>query len=1192
MFHLYLKKVEIYGFKSFADKIELEFSQGVTAVVGPNGSGKSNIADAVRWVLGEQSAKNLRGSKMEDIIFAGTQKRRPLGYAEVSLVIDNSLGELPIEYNEVRITRRVFRSGESEFYINKSLCRLKDIYQLFMDTGLGKEGYSIIGQGKIDEILSTSSEDRRYIFEEAAGIVKYKTRKNEAEKKLNRTEQNLLRINDIIRELENQIDPLSIQAEKAKKFISLKEQLKEKELALFIHKMDQLKETQDKIQFGKQGIQEEIKKQEKIIEQQEKINNQLKIQLKQIEDTINFNQKSLYNLSTQSEKNRSDIQLLNSRIDNLSENKERLILEINDMNEEMDQYKEEKEIKKQELEKISQYLEKQSDILVEKKERLNILKSTLTDKETSIEKKRQEKLELINYLSDLKSNLNGIQIMENNIKNQLQQLSHQYVEGEKKRANKVDVLKKEQKNKQLKEQEIQELEDSRKSLSSQLNKEFLQIEKLEDEIKKKYNEIQSKKSRQKILVEMENEYDGYYKSVKNLMMKREKNKLLKDIIYGVVAEIIHVPQQYAIAIERALGSSSQNIIVKDEYGAQDCIRILNKNKWGRATFLPLNIIKGNKITKELNILRDTKGYIGIASSLIQYDSIFKQVIEQLLGRVIIVEKMEDGIYLSRKLSHKFKIVTLQGDVFNPGGSIVGGSNSHKESGIISRQNEIEVLSEELNNLRKQYNVLTEKYEKLKIHKKGLEDKEKQLIDRIKNEEFEKVSIENSMKQIGNEIREVENEMSKIQKELDSFQIELSDLMEKEKSTEREIYNINESITNIDDEINTNDHSNKDEKANIENLNNKITQLEVELATSQQKQAQIHNQILNLNKNIENNQSILQEKKLTKDRYEMEIEENNNTIEKKRISLKEMLHEKSELELQTNNLSIKRKELEKQIEVCEGKLNQFNKQFVISNNALHKTEIQLNKVEMQIDTLQNNIYEDYKLTYHSVLGYKKKIEDLSQINSEIQHCKEELQNMGNINIDSIEEYERISERYQFLLKQRNDLNAGKKSLNKVIDEIAVTMEKQFKKQFDIIKEEFNNVFQKLFRGGYGKIYLMEPESPLNCGIEIEVQPPGKKLQSLSLLSGGERALTAVALLFAILKVRPTPFCILDEIEAALDDANVYRYASFLKDFSQNTQFIAITHRKGTMEYADVLYGVTMEEQGISKLVSVKLNELAS
>ena len=1189
---MYLKKVEIYGFKSFADKIELEFSQGVTAVVGPNGSGKSNIADAVRWVLGEQSAKNLRGSKMEDIIFAGTQKRRPLGYAEVSLVIDNSLGELPIEYNEVRITRRVFRSGESEFYINKSLCRLKDIYQLFMDTGLGKEGYSIIGQGKIDEILSTSSEDRRYIFEEAAGIVKYKTRKNEAEKKLNRTEQNLLRINDIIRELENQIDPLSIQAEKAKKFISLKEQLKEKELALFIHKMDQLKETQDKIQFGKQGIQEEIKKQEKIIEQQEKINNQLKIQLKQIEDTINFNQKSLYNLSTQSEKNRSDIQLLNSRIDNLSENKERLILEINDMNEEMDQYKEEKEIKKQELEKISQYLEKQSDILVEKKERLNILKSTLTDKETSIEKKRQEKLELINYLSDLKSNLNGIQIMENNIKNQLQQLSHQYVEGEKKRANKVDVLKKEQKNKQLKEQEIQELEDSRKSLSSQLNKEFLQIEKLEDEIKKKYNEIQSKKSRQKILVEMENEYDGYYKSVKNLMMKREKNKLLKDIIYGVVAEIIHVPQQYAIAIERALGSSSQNIIVKDEYGAQDCIRILNKNKWGRATFLPLNIIKGNKITKELNILRDTKGYIGIASSLIQYDSIFKQVIEQLLGRVIIVEKMEDGIYLSRKLSHKFKIVTLQGDVFNPGGSIVGGSNSHKESGIISRQNEIEVLSEELNNLRKQYNVLTEKYEKLKIHKKGLEDKEKQLIDRIKNEEFEKVSIENSMKQIGNEIREVENEMSKIQKELDSFQIELSDLMEKEKSTEREIYNINESITNIDDEINTNDHSNKDEKANIENLNNKITQLEVELATSQQKQAQIHNQILNLNKNIENNQSILQEKKLTKDRYEMEIEENNNTIEKKRISLKEMLHEKSELELQTNNLSIKRKELEKQIEVCEGKLNQFNKQFVISNNALHKTEIQLNKVEMQIDTLQNNIYEDYKLTYHSVLGYKKKIEDLSQINSEIQHCKEELQNMGNINIDSIEEYERISERYQFLLKQRNDLNAGKKSLNKVIDEIAVTMEKQFKKQFDIIKEEFNNVFQKLFRGGYGKIYLMEPESPLNCGIEIEVQPPGKKLQSLSLLSGGERALTAVALLFAILKVRPTPFCILDEIEAALDDANVYRYASFLKDFSQNTQFIAITHRKGTMEYADVLYGVTMEEQGISKLVSVKLNELAS
>ncbi|SJZ35068.1 chromosome segregation protein SMC [Garciella nitratireducens] len=1189
---MYLKKIEIYGFKSFADKIELEFDEGVTAVVGPNGSGKSNIADAVRWVLGEQSAKNLRGSKMEDVIFAGTEKRKPLGYAEVSLVIDNSLGELPIEYNEVRITRRVFRSGESEFYINKSLCRLKDIHQLFMDTGLGKEGYSIVGQGKIDEILSASSEDRRYIFEEAAGIVKYKARKIEAEKKLSRTEQNLLRINDIIKELENQIDPLSTQSKKAKEFIKFKELLKEKELALFVHKMEQLKETQKKIQVNKNAVQEEIKKQEKIIEEKEENSNKLKIQLKQIEDNINCYQKSLYNLSSESEKNRSEIELLNNKIENLLENRKRVIKEFDDTNKEICQYKMDKEAKERDLKKITSDVEKLSNTLLQEKERLNTLKNTLIDKETNVEKKRQEKLEFMNCLSELKSDLNGIQIMRTNIKNQIQQLNFQYSQKKKKMIDKKNILKNEIHNKDLKDQQIQELEDIKKNLSYKFNTKNLQIQTLEKKVKNKYNEIQSKQSRKKILIEMENEYDGYYKSVKNLMLERNKNNFLKNIIYGVVAEVIQVPTKYAVAIERALGSSAQNIIVKDEYSAQECIRILNKNKWGRATFLPLNIIKGNKIINELNIFKEIKGYIGIASDLIQYDSDFTQIIEQLLGRVIIVEKMEDGIYLSRKLNHRFKIVTLQGDVFNPGGSIIGGSNSYKNNGLIERQNEIEILSRELDSLIIEYNDLLKKNEILKNHKKELEDKGKELLDRIKNKQFEKLNIENSIKQIKNEIEELEKEITKIQNEVIEFETELDTLIKKEKFTQEKINDINKTIIKIDDQINKSDYLNKDEKENIEKLNNKITQLEIELATNQQKQTEIYHQILKLNKRIKNSQNIITEKKDTIECCEIELKKNSKTIEQKKNSLEKRLYKKSELEKQIKIFSITKEEIKKQIESCEEELNQFNKQLIVSNNALHKIEIQLNKVEMQMDTLENNIYEDYKLNYYSALGYKKKIENISKINSEIQYYKDEIQKLGNVNIDSIQEYERISERYQFLLKQRDDLNIAKKSLNQIIDEIMITMENQFKEEFNIIKKEFNNVFQKLFQGGYAKIYLTDPKDSLNCGIEIEVQPPGKKLQNLSLLSGGERALTAVALLFAILKVRPTPFCILDEIEAALDDANVYRYANFLKEFSKNTQFIAITHRKGTMEYADILYGITMEEQGVSKLVSVKLSEFVS
>lgn len=1189
---MFLKGIEVYGFKSFADKIELEFEPGITAVVGPNGSGKSNVSDAVRWVLGEQSAKNLRGGKMEDIIFAGTQKRKPLGYAEVSLIIDNSLGKLPIDYEEVRITRRIFRSGESEFYINKSSCRLKDIHQLFMDTGLGKEGYSIIGQGKIDEILNASSQDRRYIFEEAAGIVKYKSRKNDAEKKLDKTEQNLLRINDIIQELENQIEPLSAQAEKAKEFLSLKEQLKEKELALFIYKMDNLKEKQDEIQFNKHSIEEDLRKKEKIIEKKEGSNNQLKIQLKSTEETMDSRQQYLYDLRSKNEKNDSDIQLLNNEINNLRENEDRLEVDINEIKENIIQYSQEKQTKEKELDDISTYLEKQSTTLLKRKEELGKLKDILKDKESNIEEKRQQKFESINNLSDLKSNLNGIQVMEENIKKQLQQLKEQDVQLKERLKHQKSILQKEKNKEELNEQVIKAIRKSKKSLDEELNKVLSQLKSSTDKIEKHYKTIQSQKSRLKVLVEMENEYDGYYKSVKNLMSARDKNKFLKENIYGVVAELIKSSQQYTLAIERALGSSIQNIVVKDEFVAQESIKILSENKWGRATFLPLNIIKGKKIVKEQNILKETKGFIGIASDLVEYDPRFSPIIHQLLGRVVIVETMEAGIYLSRKLNQRFKIVTLEGDVFNPGGSIVGGRSSYKNSGILSRQQEIETLSKKIHDFKKQYEKLSQENIRLKNQKENLQSKEKELIEEMNKKELEKITLKNSSHQINSEVERIENEIARIQNEVDTFDTELEELQERKKLAKSNIVQTNQLIDQLDHEINTKDDISKNEKEKIELLNSEITHLEIDLAKNKQKKIEIQNQLIQINTNIKNSKDNLKKQEYRYEQYGVKVVENKSKIQELKACMEEVSNTIVQSKQQIDLLSQKRKKIEREIQVYEEELREHNKQLVLSNNALHKIEIQLNKVKMEMDTLQSRIYEDYKLTYNLALGYKRNLQDLSKINSVIRNFKNQIEELGNVNIDSIEEYTRISERYEFLSKQRDDLNVAKDNLHTVIHQITITMQQQFQEQFDMIKKEFSDVFQKLFQGGHAKVYLTDPENALNSGVEIEVQPPGKKLQNLSLLSGGERALTAIALLFSILKVRPTPFCILDEIEAALDDANVYRYANFLRGFSKDTQFIAITHRKGTMESADALYGITMEEQGVSKLVAVKINELAS
>lgn len=1187
---MYLKKLEIYGFKSFAEKVDLEFDEGLTAVVGPNGSGKSNITDAVRWVLGEQSAKTLRGSKMEDIIFSGTQKRKSLSYAEVSLIIDNYLGELPIDYSEVRITRRVFRSGESEYYINKSSCRLKDIQQLFMDTGLGKEGYSIIGQGRIDEILSSNVQDRRSIFEEAAGIVKYKVRKNEATKKLDRAEKNLIRIMDIIKELEQQIEPLSLQADKAKRYIRQRDNLKELELAIFIYKMDDLHQKQQKYIINHTKLLTQAKEKEIEIEEKEREYQELKKNSKGMDERLIDCQNNLYEIKSKIERTNSEEKIMEGKLENISENKVRLLDEIAQTRKRLDLVIQKKNDIKKKDKNFAINIEKISKDLLESKKKYELLKSILGEKELNSERKTQEKFKLINTLSEYKSNLNGLHIMNANIEEQLVQLDTENIELEKN----IDRNKKNLKNINLNiddvEKDISTKLESKNRLDKELREKMNLIKECNERKQEIFNKRQEIESRINVLTDMEKDYEGYFKSVKNLMQLRQKDQSLKKEIYGVVAELIDVPKEYVDAIEVALGSSLQNIVISDEYVAKKCIEILNYKKWGRATFLPLKTIKGKKIGKEIDLLNNKSGFIGIASDLINYDPVFSNVLNQLLGRVIVVDGLDDAINFSRKLNNRYKIVTLKGEVFNPGGSIVGGSRSKNNTGLLTRGVEIENLKKKSKERLTKYNLLKEDIKVIESKNENIMTQIDDLVEELKSKEIHLISLKNDYKQIETEQIRYKNELIKSKEEINKLGNKKNDIKLNVSKLNNSISKFNLSIGNIDIQLSDIHNISQEEKNKLEVLSSEITQLEIEIAKIQQQKAEGYSQLTQINLDINNYKQDLEKNLVEIKEFELMEKKNNHKILEFKEEAKTLNKRKINEEAEIKKLTVKKEAKDNELEKHNEKLKINHNELMSINNSIHKIDIQLNKIEMEIENIENKIYEDYQLTYNLSLGYKKDLMDLSKTYFEIKNLKDEIKSLGHINLDSIDEFEKVSERFNFLTEQRDDLIHAKESLNQVIHEITENMEKQFKSQFNIIREKFNEVFKDLFKGGYGELILTDSSNPLSSGVEIEVQPPGKKLQNLSLLSGGEKALTAIALLFAILKVKPTPFCLLDEIEAALDDANVTRFANFLKTFSKNTQFIAVTHRKGTMESANALYGVTMEEQGVSKLVSVKLSHL--
>ena len=1181
---MYLKRLEMQGFKSFADKTVLEFMPGITTVIGPNGSGKSNISDAIRWVLGEQSMKSLRGAKSEDVIFAGTQNRKSLGFAEASLVFDNSDSRLPVEYNEVVVTRKLYRSGESGYYINKTPCRLKDVLELFMDTGIGKDGYSIIGQGKIDEILSNKSEDRRHIFEEAAGVVKYRVRKAEAEKKLEHTKLNLLRINDILAEIEANIEPLKAQSEKAKKFLNLREELKSIEIGLFIYNINSYKEKLEKIVEDEEILKNDN---DQATSKLEEITG-LKEKLKQEIDSITNEIESMQNIGFESEKEieriNSEIKVSEERISNNKDNFSRFDKEIEEIKNRNTELEEEKKLKLEKKTNLFSNKEKFQKELDEKEKELEDLTKKLSDKELEIEEKKKQVETNTDLRYEKTANISTIEANLENIEKRKKQLNAE-----------IDLGISELDSTRLTKEEISktfyEIEAKRNEAKKQLDSIITRKEEAEGKIKKFDEQINTlsseyriKESRLKFLQETEREKEGYIKSVKSLLLGCDKDATLKKGSHGVLANIINSPKEYETAIEMALGAAAQNIVTDTENDAKKMVEYLRNNNLGRASFLPIASVKGKKLDKYS--AKGITGIIGIAADLVKFDKKYEQIVFNLLGKTIIVDDMDTAIALAKQNSYSFRIVTLKGDLINPSGAITGGSVAQKTVNILGRAREIEDLKKELSKLKSKIEKIeAEKEEYINSTEDVLEEitgleKNLQDIDIVYATDKQKiVAVEEN-------IQKLENRLEKLKTEKVELEKQKNENIENKEKEEQDIQNILEENSKLNGIIEQFANLNKDNQRYIDDLNMDVTNLKISVSSFDESEASIDEMVERINQDINNNNLSIENKLNQKDA----INQDNVDLETKISQLKEQIEG---INLAVNNSSskvveLKQKRVEKNNELSKQE-NEFTAQIEVLDGLkeqLLKIDVKKTKLEQDIEAVVSKLWEEYELTPNNVQDYTKP-ENITETTKKVNSLRSKIKDLGSINVDSIDEYNNTKQRYDFMCEQRLDLENGITKLKKVIQDMTNIMKDQFAKQFEIINKNFGEVFKELFGGGKAQLTLTDSENILECGIDINVQPPGKKLQNMTLLSGGEKAFTAIALLFAILKINPSPFCVLDEIEAALDDVNVYRYAEYLKKFTDNTQFLVITHRKGTMEAADTVYGITMEENGISKLLSMKL-----
>ncbi len=1182
---MYLKRLELQGFKSFADKTVLDFKQGITSVVGPNGSGKSNISDAIRWVMGEMSAKSLRGANMQDVIFAGTETRKQVNFAEVSLVLDNSSRMFPIEFDEVVVTRRVLRSGESVYQINRANCRLKDIHELFMDTGLGRDGYSIIGQGNVSKILSTKAEDRRSFFEEAAGVAKYKHRKDEAEKKLSGVTENLVRINDITQELERQLGPLENQAKKARRYLEYYEEYKGLDVSMSLVNLSKNEEQKAKSEELFKNISDEIEDlREKETDIEKKRDSLYEKNKAKDEEQSGYNNKLMENEALiMSEAN--EISIFENNIKNNTSLSERIESEIAFV---------EKRIKESE-EEILKYEESISKKETESKELLkgfesiqednNEIFKSLTDTRKMIDDWKAEIIEKMNLVSSKKADMSGMEAfrknflerretLETELKNFGMNLSATKQEIEDAKAG---ILEKESK-KDAMAKRVLEKETQQKDLETKIYNlgETLNALKLE---------LNSKKSKKAMLEDMENEYEGFGKSVKMVLKAPE---LKKCSIYGTVSGLIDVSQKFVIAIEMALGGALQNIVVDSEDDAKRAISYLREVRGGRATFLPISSVSGRGLDN-IKEISSCDGFVGVASELIKYDKKYDGVMKNLLARVIVVDNIDNAIAMSKKFGYKFKVVTLEGDILNPGGSISGGSNN-KSSGILSRGNEIKTLEKDIVSLDSEIKDITKK---LEGYEADLESAKTQLSSYLPL------------------LREYENDLLILKNTLEHLEGTLLDSGKSENALKDELNEINEHLAQSGEDIAKFISEIRGIENEISELNHKTEEKEEEYEEISKKKDEKSKELMDETLRLRGLEKDIQTEKNMVNSLKASILENTESIAKKREDINGFKEKNNQILKDIEDKKVKTHELKKVSEEIKVKIEEIEKEkeniveslkgiqsdnkdltdhMLILQQELSKAENKLTKLTMEAENIINKLWDEYELTVTMAKEQKIEVEDEKTAALRVLELKSKIKNLGSVNVDAIEEFRESKERYDFLSGQKKDLEISQDNLNKVIASVQELMEEHFQKQFNEINKSFSNVFRELFGGGNGRLYLSDPKDIMESGIEIEVQLPGKGLQNLNLYSGGEKSFIAIALLFAILEVKPTPFCILDEIDAALDDVNVSRFATYLKNYLSRTQFIVITHRRGTMEASNIMYGVTMQEKGVSKLLSLDIDDV--
>ncbi len=1181
---MYLKSIEVHGFKSFANKIVFDFHKGITGIVGPNGSGKSNVADAVRWVLGEQSVKQLRGSSMQDVIFAGTENRKPLSYAYVAITLDNSDHQLAIDYEEVTVARRLYRSGESEYLINGSPCRLKEVSELFYDTGIGKEGYSIIGQGQIDRILSGKPEERRELFDEAAGIVKFKKRKATAQKKLENERDNLVRVNDILAELERQVGPLERQSEKAKTYLKKKSELKEYDVNMFLLESEQIrsqqKDVEDKFQIADAQLKESNADYEKIRTEYE----QLGQSMAQMDEKINSIRENISNTSVMKEKLESQIQILTEQIHTAEMTDEHLQSRLDAIDQEKAQRSEQSATYIAEKEQLDEQLLEVQNRQNEAQEKLTAVQQEIARCNQGIENGQKELYELLNNKAGIQSKQQRFDTMLEQINIRKAELGKRLLDRKTQEADLNTVLSDYQK--ELEEVSL-EIIDLKKKEEELTGKEKEWRDKLREngrKLEENQTAFHKQQSRLESLKNIAERYDGYGNSIRKVMEQKASNPGL----LGVVSDLIQVEKKYETAIETALGGNIQNIVTEDESTAKKMIGFLKQNRLGRATFLPLTSVSAKGNPKNETLL-DEEGVLGIANRLVKCDKKYDEVAAYLLGRVLVVDTIDHAIALAKKNHYSLHIVTLEGEYLSPGGSMTGGAFKNS-SNLLARKREIEELEQKVDSIRKELSELKNRREDIRTAIELNADE----LDQVKEELQQKYLVQNTAKMNVDRAKQQRNESEAV----------FTGLMGEKQQIEQQIEEIDNNKKRILDEIEyskkreqeINEEANAfqkilEEQAKLENeASQKLSNIQLETANIKQKVEFAQVNIDRINGEVEKFDAecadLLENAAQSKEdakKKQQDIEEIKKTIAasgeshgKLEEELRESVAKKEQMSADYRGFFQKQEEISK-------RCNDLDKEIFRLNN-------QREKLKEAGEYQTNYLWEEYELTPHAALELQNDIyDDLTALKKMVAEVKDEIRKLGDVNVNAIEEYKEVSERYQFLKGQHDDLVEAEQTLVGIIEDLDSGMRKQFSEKFAEIQKEFDASFKHLFGGGHGTLELVEDEDILECGIRIIAQPPGKKLQNMMQLSGGEKALTAIALLFAIQALKPSPFCLLDEIEAALDDSNVTRFASYLNKLTKNTQFIVITHRRGTMAAADRLYGITMQEKGVSTLVSVNLIE---